>query len=69
MTELAHTHRHGDRRFLRHAHAVTQAEIRRLSRLGAAAQPPHDAVETVQHELRRLSTPEAAAAGEPPRRR
>jgi len=69
VTELAHPHRHGDRRFVRHARAVTQAEIRRLSRLGVApAQQPHDAVETVQHELRRLSGPEAAAA-ESPRRR
>jgi hypothetical protein len=53
--------RHGQRRFLRLANAVTQSEIRRLSQLGlsqggeAPPEQAHDAVETVQQELRRLS--------------
>jgi hypothetical protein len=60
--------RRGDQRFRRYAAAITQAEIRRLSRAQRAAQLPlHDTMASVQHELRRLSHPGAAAAADPGR--
>jgi hypothetical protein len=64
MPHLEAIARFGDRRFVRYADAVTQAEIRRLSRRPRTAPEDHvhDVVETVQHELRRLAHPGPAAA-------
>lgn len=57
--------RRGDQRFRRYAAAITQAEIRRLSRAQRPVQLPlHDTMATVQHELRRLSHPPAPGASE-----
>jgi hypothetical protein len=58
MLDLDSSARRGDPRFLRRANAITQAEIRRLSRPGASTpERPHDAVDAVQQELRRLADP------------
>jgi hypothetical protein len=58
MAELVPSARSGDPRFLRHANAVTQAEIRRLSRLESQTEEQaRDVIQAVQHELRRLATP------------
>jgi hypothetical protein len=66
MLDLDSSARRGDLRFLRHANAVTQAEIHRLSRLESSTEErPHDVVDAVQHELRRLATPRPASRRDP----
>jgi hypothetical protein len=64
MLELDLTTRHDHHRFLGHASAVTQAEIRRLRRFNQfPPEPAHDTIETVQRELQRLSAFPPRAAG------
>lgn len=57
MLEFDTAHRGAGRRFVRYASAVTQAEIRRLSRAQRPQRGAGDAIATVQHELLRLSHP------------